>query len=128
MSPMHPYLRQALLRDPEHRRRGLTAQILLEYERLLAQLFYATYYDKEQSGSRTSPPPELVREIEKFRQQWLPNFEMIHAQWVQRQKRAMQFKLLSSAPPRQIIKTVWNLLRAVFTERQGKTTGKSARR
>ncbi|MDQ7051361.1 MAG: hypothetical protein Q9P14_00080 [candidate division KSB1 bacterium] len=112
MSPMHPKLRQALLRDPEHRRRGLTAQKLLEYERLLTQLFFATHYapQKGQQPARPGPPDDLLEEIRKFRQDWLPNFDAIHARWVQGQKRALEFRALAFRPSGQALKSIFGLL------------------
>ncbi len=44
MNPFHPKLRKALLADPLHQERGLTANRLLEYEGLLVELFDASYY------------------------------------------------------------------------------------
>lgn len=44
MNPFHPKLRKALLADPEHRRRGLTPALLIQYEGLLNQAFHDRYY------------------------------------------------------------------------------------
>lgn len=44
MNPFHPKLRKALLADPEHRRRGLTEALLIQYEGLLNQAFHDRYY------------------------------------------------------------------------------------
>lgn len=44
MTPFHPKLRKALLADRQHRRRGLTEALLIQYEGLLNQAFHDRYY------------------------------------------------------------------------------------
>ncbi|RMH87436.1 MAG: hypothetical protein D6681_15110 [Calditrichaeota bacterium] len=44
MSPFHPKLREALIRHPEHQQRGLTGSLLLEFEKLVTQLFFVIHY------------------------------------------------------------------------------------
>ncbi len=44
MTPLHPKLRTTLLKDPAHIKEGLTSSLLIEYEGLVAQLYYIRTY------------------------------------------------------------------------------------
>lgn len=95
MTPFHPKLRRALLRDKEHRARGLTNERLLAYEGLITQLFYLQYYHDPYT-----PPniQQLVKDIEDFRRNFLPNFDQIKRQWLAGQKKAAQNRYLNLNP------------------------------
>lgn len=60
MTPTHPKLRDALLRDPAHRKRGLTPARFRDYESLLGQLFYVVNYprDLKLAAARQTLPPK----------------------------------------------------------------------
>lgn len=62
MTPTHPKLRDALLLDPTHRKRGLTPALFRDYETLLGQLFYVVNYpqDQEKGASRKGASPKNV--------------------------------------------------------------------
>ena len=105
MSPMHPKLRKALLQDPVHRERGLTARRLSDYEGLLSRLFYLVYYGAEgkeqpqgEGAGERKTPEDLIREIKTFQDQFMPNYEAIHRQWARNQKRAVTRRWMDIHP------------------------------
>jgi len=83
MEPFHPLLRRALLNDKKHKEQGLTPELLMSYEGLVAQLFYLVHYP----GNVTPDP--LREEIGEFRGRYMPNFDVIHQKFVAKQKRAI---------------------------------------
>ncbi|RMD91922.1 MAG: hypothetical protein D6814_17640 [Calditrichaeota bacterium] len=121
MSPFHPKLRRALLRDPLHRKNGLNAQLLLEYEKLETQLYYLVHYPaqgnppKGPGGPDQGPPnpvtPEsLLEEIKSFRARYMPNFESIHKNWLEGQKRALLRHEFDFAPTGKNLKQLFSYL------------------
>ncbi|MBN1996345.1 hypothetical protein JW935_02250 [candidate division KSB1 bacterium] len=82
MTLLHPKLRQALLADPVHKTNGLNAEKLIEYDQLVAKLYYL-----RQSSANTE---ELEAEIEEFREYYMPHFSPIHKRWVESQRQGIK--------------------------------------
>ena len=97
MSPFHPRLRKALLHDPVHRQAGLTADLLLEYEKLVTQLYYLVHYPAKDPPGKLKPE-DLIAQIKEFRQQYMQNYDSVYEKWLAGQRKALrrnEFDLLA---------------------------------
>ncbi len=96
MSPMHPKLRIALLREKPKTENGttykLTSTLLLYFEGLITKRFYLEKYQRPES-SPNSPNQissrqlsTLDQEISTFQNRYMPNYKWIQQKWVKNQK------------------------------------------
>jgi hypothetical protein len=122
MTPFHPKLRSALLRDPAHLDQGLTIELLMHYENLVIQYYYLEHYPRQQQQTPgrqnnvilVEPTSEdILEEIKRFSDRYMPNFKEIHEKWVANQRNALK-RSYHDLNPMNILKIALRFLGAWF--------------
>lgn len=121
MSPFHPKLRRALLREPAHRKNKetkLTPDGLLYYESLVTKFYYLKNYHDPVISIDTK---QIIGNIQKFHQDYFLKFDEIHSNWVKAQKRAIKYSYYGLNPAKIFTKSfilLWSWLKAVIIRRK----------
>lgn len=87
MTPLHPKLRRALLKDSEHKKNGLTPEMLDSYEAMLAQYFYSANYPENKKSKQRE---NLYNSIVQFQATYLPNWSTTQAAWLRDRKKIVR--------------------------------------
>jgi hypothetical protein len=110
MTPLHPKLRRSLLEDSEHKKTGLTPEMLDSYEAMLAQYFYsANYPDNKKNAQREN----LYNRIVQFQASYLPNWTVTQAAWLRERKKIVRSNFGGIELQRRIVGKLWRVGRNI---------------